>query len=77
MKAPGEPAALTYDSARPVEPGDYIRTPTGRTYLVTSVRVQARGRHAGRQHLATVVMAPDHVVEPDATVHPLHWYRRG
>ena len=76
MKAPGEQAALYYDGWAPVAPGDYIRTGTGRTYLVEGVRTQERGKHAGRQHLATVVMAADHQPEPDATVHPLHWYRR-
>lgn len=76
MKAAGQPAALYYDGAAPVAVGDYIRTRTGRTYLVTGVRVQERGKHAGRQHLATVVMAPDHVPEDDATVHPIWWYAR-
>jgi hypothetical protein len=68
-------AALHYDSAVPVVEGDYIRTGTGRTYLVQAVRVQQRGKHAGRQHLTTVVMEPCHDTG-DATVHLLHWYRR-
>jgi len=76
VKRPGEHARLYYDGARPVEEGDYIRTPTGRTYLVTFARTQTKGKHAGRQHLVTIVMDPDHQVEEDATVHPIHWYRR-
>jgi hypothetical protein len=75
VKGPGEPAALYYDGP-PVEPGDYIRTPTGRTYLIDGVRVQERGKHAGRQHLATTVMPADHDPELDATVWMLRWYRR-
>lgn len=76
MKAPGESAAITYDGWQSVEQGDYLRTQTGRTYLVQDVRVQTRGKHTGRQHLSCVVMAPDHQPEPDATVHPLYWYPR-
>lgn len=76
MKRPGEPARLYLDSRDRIEPGDYVRTRTGRTYLVTAARVQERGKHAGRQHLQTVVMEPGHVAEPDATVHMCYWYRR-
>lgn len=76
MKKPGESAAIYYDGWQQVEEGDYLRTPTGRTYLVQHVRIQAKGKHVGRQHLSAVVMEPDHVPEPDARVHPLYWYRR-
>lgn len=76
VRKPGEPAKLYYDGIRTVEPGDYLRTRTGRTYLVTAVRVQKKGRHVGRQHLQTVVMDPARELEPDAVVHPLWWYRR-
>lgn len=50
-----------------------LRTPTGRCYVVASVRVQERGRHVGRQHLACLVAR-----EPpaEARVLPLRWYRR-
>lgn len=75
-RRPGEHARLYYDGATPVEEGDYIRTTTGRLYLVTFARVQQAGKYAGRQHLITVVMDPDHEPEDNATVHPLHWYRR-
>lgn len=76
MKQVGEQARLYYDGARPVDVGDFIRTPTGRTYLVDHVRIQERGKHAGRQHLVTTVMPDDHEPELDAVVHPIHWYRR-
>lgn len=76
MKRPGESAYLYYDGAAPCTEGDYIRTPTGRTYLIEHVRVQEKGKHAGRQHLRTVVMEPGHQPEPDAVVHPIFWYRR-
>lgn len=76
MKKPGESASIYYDGWAQVAEGDYLRTPTGRTYLVTHVRVQERGIHKGRQHLQTVVMEPDHQTETDAVVHPLHWYQR-
>ncbi len=73
MSAPvGAVVQIFYDG-RPLAPGDALRTPTGRTYEVVSVRVQERGRHVGRQHLACLVAA-----EPplDAKVLPLRWYRR-
>ncbi len=76
MKAPGEAASLYWDGWHLASEGDYIRTKTGRTYLITHVRVQEKGKHAGRQHLKTIVMAPDHVVEEDAVVHEIHWYKR-
>lgn len=79
MKAPGERAWLYYDPVvgQVIEPGDYIRTTTGRTYLVDTTRVQQQGIHAGRVHMATTVMAPGHQPELDAVVHPLAWYHRG
>lgn len=73
MTAPvGALVRFSYDG-RAVAPGDALRTPTGRTYVVASVRVQARGRHVGRQHLACLVAR-----EPpaDARVLPLRWYAR-
>jgi hypothetical protein len=53
--------------------GDAIETPTGRTYVLTSVRRQERGMHVGRWHLRAIVVekAPE-----GAVVHPLYWYRR-
>ena len=74
MTAPvGAVVRIFYDG-RQVAPGDALRTPTGRTYVVASVRVQARGRHVGRQHLACLVARE---APPDAKILPLRWYARG
>lgn len=73
-KAPaGAMVKLFYDGAR-LGPGEYLRTKTGRLYRVVSVRVQERGKHAGRQHLACLVSS---VAEPGAPVRDLYWYARG
>lgn len=77
MPAPaGALVSLYYDGAAEVHEGEFIRTGTGRTYRVETVRVQQRGRHAGRQHLMAVVLGPDDPLPDDATVWPLRWYRR-
>lgn len=76
MRAVGEQARLYYDSPTPVEEGDFIQTPTGRTYLVTFVRIQTKGKHAGRQHLVTVVWDSEDPLPADAVVHPIRWYSR-
>lgn len=79
MKQPGESAHLYYDpdDQVDVEEGDYLRTGTGRLYLITGVRVQESGKHAGRYHLDCVVMERHHLTEPDAAVHTVVWYPRG
>lgn len=74
MKPPGSLVSLYYDSPRPVEVGDYIRTPTGRTYRVETLRVQQKGSRAGRKHMMCTVLAPDE--EVDGKIHPLVWYTR-
>lgn len=74
-RKPGDVARLTYDGP-PVEPGDYLRTSTGRLYRVHSKRVQTRGKHTGRQHLVTTVMEPGHKPEPGVRVRRFVWYRR-
>ena len=77
-KPPGSLVRLYYDSPQPVEEGDVVQTAhTRRRYRVEGVRVQQRGKHAGRQHLTCVVMAPDEPNPVGARVHPLHWYDRG
>lgn len=70
-RQPGEPASLYVDLYEYVEDGDYIRTPSGRQYLVQSVRIQKTGKHVGRQHLKTVVMEPDHQPGDDAVIHDM------
>ena len=74
MGAPvGAVVGIFYDSPREVRVDDAIVTGTGRTYLVVSVRRQARGRHAGRWHLRCLVAR---AVPEGARVLPLRWYRR-
>lgn len=76
MKQPGEIARIYFDGRKRIEAGDFIQTPTGRTYLVQANRVQERGKNAGRQHLTTVVMAPGHPLDESDMVHQLAWYPR-
>ena len=60
MTAPaGAIVGLYVDLLRSVHEQDVIETPSGRRYLVMSVRVQLRGIHRGRQHLRALVMQPD------------------
>jgi len=69
----GDLVRIFYDSRERVAPGDAIVTPTGRTYEVVSVRLHARGKHAGRQHLGCIVTREP---APDARVFTLRWYPR-
>jgi hypothetical protein len=75
--AAGENVSLYYDG-RPLRVGDVLQTRTGRCYLVIVVRVQTRGRHAGRQHLRAVVadQLADIELGAGARVVALYWYRR-
>lgn len=75
MKAePGELVRLTYTSAVAVLAGDYLRTRTGRTYLVETVR--PRGRRFA-QAIGAIVMPEDFELDEEHdTVHPLHWASR-
>lgn len=75
-KPPGSLVTLTYDSPVTVEPGDYIRTRTGRTYRVETEREVRSAIHPHRQRLLATVMEPDHVTEDDVTVHDMVWYSR-
>lgn len=73
MKQPGETATISYDGDT-VSPGDTLRTPTGRTYGVLSVRVQQRGKHVGRQFVTAVVL--DGLPPTSTKTHLLIWYSR-
>ena len=92
MTAPlGAEVGLYVDLVAIVAIGDIIETQTGRRYGVISVRVQQRGKLAGRQHLRCVVVDPaaDHkivatqngdgidILEVPTTVHKIRWYVRG
>lgn len=78
MSAPapaGSVVSIYYDGAfTPLQPGEALRTPTGRTYLVVDVRVQNRGLYIGRQHLRCVVTEGE--APAGVRVAPLHWYKR-
>lgn len=52
--------------------GDYLRSPTGRTYLAIKCRTQMRGMYIGRQHLRLIVVAPNDV-EQGAIVHEFEY----
>ncbi len=76
MTAPAGAIVVLYvDLVAQVAGGDVIETQTGRRYRVVLVRVQHRGRHAGRQHLRCLVLGDDDEVGA-ATVHRISWYRR-
>lgn len=81
MTAPaGTEVGLYVDLRESVAIGDIIETTTGRQYFVTSVRMQARGKRAGRQHLRAVVLEPSAVCPsamPGRAVHRIRWYVRG
>lgn len=77
MTAPvGTEVGIHVDLAASVSPGDVIETQTGRRYGVVSVRVQARGEHAGRQHLRVYVLDAQHGTAPGGKVHTIRWYKR-
>lgn len=77
MKAPaGAEVAIHFDG-QVVEVGDALVTPTWRGYVVTSVRRQARGKHAGRYHVKAVVV-DDMLREPfHGRLIAMVWYPRG
>lgn len=63
MTAPaGAIVRLYVDLLARVEADHIIRTQSGRRYRVLTVRVQARGKHAGRQHLVCSVLGPGDLV---------------
>lgn len=71
----GSQVRLYIDTSQRVRIGDFIQTPTGRTYLIDHVRTQQRGRHAGtRQHLRVTVVPP--ALAEGGRVIPIRWYRR-
>lgn len=56
MRAPvGAVVGMYYDAdiGDELAIGHALQTPTGRTYVVLELRVQARGKHAGRYHRPT------------------------
>jgi len=77
MTAPaGAIVSLYVDLVAPVAIDDIIETHTGRLYRVLAVRVQQRGKHAGRQHLRCLVLDGDDTAV-GSTIHRIRWYKRG
>jgi len=76
MRPPGSLVSLYFDG-RSLDVGDVLFTQTGRCYRIESVRVQERGKHVGRQHLAATVL-PEHVADLPVDVRrvPIEWYPR-
>jgi hypothetical protein len=72
----GAVVGLYIDTTARVLPDQYIRTDSGRTYQVLTVRTQQRGKHAGtRQHLRVLVVPESTPAEGDVVV-PIRWYPR-
>jgi hypothetical protein len=73
----GATVRLYVDLVAAVAVGDLIETTSGRRYNVVDVRVQARGKHAGRQHLHCLVVEPGWLPDPPVgTLHTIRWYAR-
>jgi hypothetical protein len=73
----GAIVGIYVDLVQPVAIGDIIETQSGRRYAVVTVRMQARGKHEGRQHLRCAVMAADDPLPSSGMLHPIRWYARG
>ncbi len=78
MTAPaGSVVKIYVDLVAPVSVCDVIETGTGRKYWVLAVRVQQKGKHAGRQHLACLVLDLSRNDEGTNRIHHIRWYKRG
>lgn len=71
----GREVGLYLDTAQDIAVGDFVVTPTGRTYHLIAVRQQTRGQHVGRWHIRAVVVDPA-VPGEDDVVHRMAWYSR-
>lgn len=70
MTAPiGATVRIYVDLVAQVAEGDLVETTSGRRYQVLGMRVQQHGKHAGRQHLAVLVVPPDAKATCTGTVH--------
>ena len=84
MIAPvGAIVGLHVDLRERVSVDDVIETRTGRRYAVLAVRMQGRGKHAGRQHLRCIVIDPEADYDAliarfgvNAKLHRIRWYTR-
>lgn len=77
MPAPiGSVVGLYIDTTARVLPDQFIRTETGRTYQILTVRTQQCGKYAGiRQHLRVLVV-PEETPQDGEVVITIRWYRR-
>lgn len=73
--ATGRTVGLYMDTRHQLAVGDFLVTPTGRTYHLVAVRRQERGKHVGRWHIRALVVDPT-VPGEDDVVHRMVWYRR-
>lgn len=71
----GAVVGLYVDLDHLVREGHVIETRSGRRYLVVAVRIQERGKNAGRQHLRAIVVPKDDLC-PTPMTHRIRWYRR-
>lgn len=74
MGAPvGAIVGIYYDADVELNKGDALITPTGRVYLIVSLRRQKRGKNIGRWHLRCLIQT-----EPpkDGKTYKLRWYKR-
>lgn len=77
MKAPlGAEVGIAYDTDTPVCVGDFLVTSTGRTYLITKVRLQQRGQKAGITHHLRCMVVQQSDIEPGDTVYGIQWHGR-
>jgi hypothetical protein len=75
----GTEVGIYVDCRDQVDVDDLIVTTSGRTYLVVGVRVQQKGKNAGRQHLRAVVLdeTDARALGASRTRHIIRWYERG
>lgn len=67
------PCRLYYEGLRALNVGDYLVTPGGSAYLITSIRPSRTRPH--RKHLECLRW-PLAELPDRARTHPLYWYRR-
>lgn len=77
VKPEGSNVTLFYDTNKFVSPGHYIRTSTGRTYVVRSMKRVKDGPNGRRLSLSCIVVSPNEPeTHPSPVIHNLWWYRR-
>jgi hypothetical protein len=78
MKPVGAEVGLTYDTDGTLQAGHFLRTTTGRAYIVTSAReVGTAPWPWSRPWKVRAVVIRRSEVPADAVIHPVRWYPRG